>query len=440
MRVLMFGWEFPPYQAGGLATATLGLVKGLLRQGLDVTLVVPFPAPAAGSTPIPELRLLSAADVPLRVRTHRIESPLAPYATAEDYVLLAERAAPAPGAHAAGSPYGRNLFEEIERYADAAAEIARREPHDVIDTHDWITFAAGIRAREVSGKPLVAHIHATELDRVGEHGNPEIVRRELAGLRAADRVIANSNTLRHQVIERYGVPADKVDVVHWGVDASAAPAEEPPELPLFDGRPTVLFLGRVTRQKGPEYFVEIAARVRRFVPGVRFLMVGAGDLLPRCIERAVELGLADCMHFAGPLSGAEVDRAYRAADVCVMPSVSEPFGLVALESLRNGTPVIVPRSSGVAEVVRHAFKADFWDVERMADQVVALLRHPELWAELADGARDEIAEPRFGLEEPARRTALSYRRTLADATAVAPAVAPAAPAAAPAPIARMETA
>jgi glycogen(starch) synthase len=138
------------------------------------------------------------------------------------------------------------------------------------------------------------------------------------------------------------------------------------------------------------------------------------------IERSVELGLAGAMHFAGPLSGSDVDRAFRAADVCVMPSVSEPFGLVALESLRNGTPVIVPTASGVAEVVNHAFKSEFWDVDRMADQAVALLRHRELWQEMHERSRDEIAEPRFGLDEPARRTARAYRTTVTSASKAIP--------------------
>jgi glycogen synthase len=405
----MFGWEFPPFQAGGLATATLGLVKGLLNEGLDVTLVVPFPTGGV-EAPLRSLRVVSAAEVPVTLRTHRIASPLAPYAGAEEYQVLSERA------HSArpGSPYGRNLFDEVERYAAAAADIARTELHDVIDTHDWITFAAGIRARAISGRPLVAHIHATEFDRAGEHGNPEIERRERDGLRAADRIIANSHALRRQVIQRFGVPPEKVDVVHWGVDAPP-PAEQLPELEVSRQRPTVLFLGRVTRQKGPDYFVEVAARVLRFVPDAQFIVAGTGDLLPGMIERSLALGLDGAMHFAGPLAGPEVDRAFRSADVCVMPSVSEPFGLVALESLRNGTPVIVPKASGVAEVVRHAFKSDFWDVERMADQVVALLRHPELWREMHERSQAEIKEPRFGLAEPARRTASSYRATLATA-------------------------
>ncbi len=179
----MFGWEFPPFQAGGLASATLGLVKGLLSQGLEVTLVVPFPVERSA---LPNLRLVSAADVPVTLKVHRIPSPLAPYAGEAEYQVLSEQSR--QSAQGPGSPYGRNLFEEVERYAAAAAEIAKLEPHDLIDTHDWITFAAGIRAREVSGRPLVAHIHATEFDRVGDPGNLEIVRREIEGLQAADRV------------------------------------------------------------------------------------------------------------------------------------------------------------------------------------------------------------------------------------------------------------
>ena len=379
MRVLMFGWEFPPFQAGGLATATLGLVKGLLNQGIEVTLVVPF---ALSATPdVPNLHLVSAADARPGLRPIRVDSPLAPYAGAEAYQVLAEQARRGTGS---GAVYGADLFEEVERYAAIAEVIARDEPHDLIDTHDWITFEAGRRARAVSGKPLVAHIHATEYDRCGGPGNPEIHRREAAGLMLADRVISNSAMLKRQVVERYDIPAEKVDVVHFGVDV-ANEAADLEDLPVARGRPTVLFLGRVTRQKGPEYFVEVARRVADHVAEAEFILAGTGDLLPRVIERAVDLGLADRMHFTGGVQGADVDRLYRAADVCVMPSVSEPLGLVALESLRNGTPCIIPKTAGVSEVLRHAMRVDFWDVNDMADKVIALLGHPVLWKELSEG-------------------------------------------------------
>jgi glycosyltransferase involved in cell wall biosynthesis len=405
MRVLMFGWEFPPFQAGGLATATHGLVKGLLAHGIEVTLIVPF---AATGTDLGGLRLVSAAEPRPGLRTVQVASPLQPYAGVEEYEVLSGRRA----GTSARSVYGNDLFQEVERYADIAAAIAASEPHDLIDTHDWITFAAGARARAASGRPLVAHIHATEYDRCGGPGNPEIQRREREGLLAADRVISNSAMLRRRVGEEYGVPLSRVDVVHFGIDAPGQWAELD-DVPAVRGRPTVLFLGRVTRQKGPEHFIEVARRVADHVPDAEFVVAGTGDLLPHVIERSVELGLADRVHFAGPVGGPEVDRLYRAADVCVMPSVSEPLGLVALESLRNGTPCLIPSSSGVAEVVRHAFRADFRDIEDMADKVVGLLQEPALWAELSEAGLQEATSPRLGLEAAAARTAAVYQRTVA---------------------------
>lgn len=406
MRVLMFGWEFPPFQAGGLATATLGLVKGLLNRGVEVTLVVPFSLSAASEAP--HLRLVSAADPRPGLRSIRIDSPLAPYAGAEEYRVLAEQGS---AGRRGGSVYGANLFEEVERYAAIAEQIALEEPHDLIDTHDWITFEAGRRARAVSGKPLVAHIHATEYDRCGGPGNPEIHRREALGMMLADRVVSNSHMLKREVVARYGIPAEKIDVVHFGIETTD-PDAVLDEVPVARGRPTVLFLGRVTRQKGPEYFVEVARRVADHVPDAEFILAGTGDLLPRVIERAVQLDLAHRMHFAGAVKGPEVDRLYRTADVCVMPSVSEPLGLVALESLRNGTPCIIPKSAGVAEVLRHALRADFWDVHDMADKVIGVLGHSALWEELSDGGLAEVRDPRLGLEEAARRTGEAYGRAM----------------------------
>jgi glycosyltransferase involved in cell wall biosynthesis len=414
MRVLMFGWEFPPFQAGGLATATVGLVKGLLRSGARVTLVVPFPAE---SSPLPGLRLVSADGPADELVVHRIPSPVQAYGGEQQYQdVLAGIEHKRRGA---GAVYGANLMAEVDRYAALAGAIAAREGHDVIDTHDWITFAAGIAARRVSGKPLIAHIHATEFDRAGEGANPAIVERERQGLLAADRIIANSHALKATCVERLGIPAGRIDVVHWGIDPDSLPEPVPAPAPLRGARsgrpggryPVVLFLGRMTRQKGPDYFIEVAARVAGFVAEARFIMAGTGDMLPGVIRRAAELGIADRVHFAGGVHGAEVARLYRMADVCVMPSVSEPFGLVALESLRLGTPCILPRQAGVAEVLANAFKVDFWDIEEMTNKVVALLRYPVLRSELSDNGRTELDQPRFGLEEPARRTLESYRRT-----------------------------
>ena len=408
----MFGWEFPPHQAGGLATATLGLVKGLLSTGVQVTLVVPFPI---DDSTLPALRLVSTAGFPTVMRQVRVPSPLTAYGGVAEYaaarVPVARRL---PGTRGT-TPYGIDLFHEIERFADVAAEIAQTEPHDVIDCHDWITYPAAQRAREVSGRPLVAHIHATERDRSGAGEDPEIRRREREGLLTADQVICNSLRMRRQVVESYKVDPTRIHVVPWGLDDPGAAPEVPEPQPFPDDEPVVVFVGRVTRQKGPDYFIDMARRVADVVPRVRFVVVGTGDLLPRIIERTVELGLAERVHFTGGVSGLDVDRAFRMATVCVMPSVSEPFGLVALESLRNGTPVIVARDAGVAEVVRNALRADFWDIERMADQVVGIIRYRELHRELREHGLREVTHSRFGLAEPARRTVDVYQRALVGA-------------------------
>jgi glycosyltransferase involved in cell wall biosynthesis len=342
---------------------------------------------------------------------------VAPYGGEAGYeAALAAQELSAPRGSAV---YGANLLDEVDRLAAVAGEIAATEPHDVIHVHDWITYRAGMRARAVSGRPLVAHIHATEIDRSGEHVNVAIAHREREGMMAADLVIANSHALRDQVITRYGIPAGKVAVVHWGID------EDPPvwagggARPFRDDEPVVLFLGRVTRQKGPDHFIAMARRVLDFVPDARFVIAGTGDMLPGIIERVVALGMADRVLFAGGLSGAEVDRAFQLARVCVMTSVSEPFGLVALESMRAGTPVIVPKTAGVAEVVRHALKVDFWDVEELTNKVVALLRHPALYAELRERGTRELEAPRFTLDEPARLVAEVYHRALRNQGAVA---------------------
>ncbi|MEO8139303.1 MAG: glycosyltransferase family 4 protein [Gemmatimonadota bacterium] len=412
----MFGWEFPPFQAGGLATATVGLVKGLLRNRTDVTLVVPFPAE---DSPLPQLKLVSA-DGPSQDQlvVHRIASPMTAYGGATEYqeVFSTIRGK----ARGSSAVYGADLFQEVERYAGLGGEIASREAHDVIDTHDWITFAAGIAARKVSGKPLVAHIHATEFDRAGAGANPEICHREWEGMTAADRIVANSHALKRICVERYQLPASKIDVVHWGIDGDGFESNQRRETPFAVQTsvrrarkvPIVLFLGRVTWQKGPDYFIEMAGRVAGYLPEAKFIVAGQGDMLPHLVRRSAELGIADRVHFTGGVQGRDVHRLYRMADVCVMPSVSEPFGLVALESLRNGTPCIIPRTAGVAEAITNAFKVDFWDVDAMTDQIVALLRYPELRAELSHNGEAELKGRRFSLEEPARLTTQSYARAM----------------------------
>lgn len=401
MRVLMFGWEYPPYATGGLATATLALAGGLARFGNEVTLVVPFPADTESGDG--GVRVLSAANVAPSLSVVRVASPLVPYAPASTvFAMAASRRAPEL------SPYRHSLFEDVDAYANVAAGLAAAYPHDVIHTHDWMTYAAGRAARAVSGKPLIAHIHATEFDRSGDWPNDDIRGREGFGLREADRIIANSYATKQRIVERYGVRDDRVDVVHWGID----PADDDDargSSPFGAGVPVVVFLGRVVLQKGPDYFVEAAARVAAVRDDVCFVVAGAGDMMPAMLERCAHLGIAHRTFFTGGVSRADAERLYRIATVCVMPSVSEPFGLVALESLRAGTPVIVSKRSGVAEAIANIVTVDFWDVEDIADKVLAVVSDPVLQQELRERAREELADPRRGPDEPARLTLESYR-------------------------------
>ena len=284
--------------------------------------------------------------------------------------------------------YGSDLFGEVERYARCAAELARREHFDLVHAHDWMTFPAGIAAARALGRPLACHVHACEYDRSGDHPDTRIRDLEQLGLDHADRVVCVSHYTSRQLARRYRVDESKLRVVHNAVNKgdqarSTGSQKHIPE-------PVVLFLGRVTYQKGPDYFLEAAARVVAVEPHVKFVMVGSGDMLPKMVERAARMGLARNVHFTGFLKGADVERVYSLADIYVMPSVSEPFGISPLEALALDVPVIVSRQSGVSEVLRNALKVDFWDVQDIANKILALLRYPALREHLLDAGRDEV--------------------------------------------------
>ena len=275
-----------------------------------------------------------------------------------------------------------------------------------------MTYKAGIIAKEISGKPLVAHIHATEFDRTGGNPNDFISHREYEGLMAADLVIANSNFTKQNVIKAYNIPAENIEVVHWGID------EDNPhyglnykeQTPFKNGEKVVLFLGRVTLQKGPDYFVDAARKVKDHVPEAKFVVAGNGDMLPRMIEKAAHLGLSNDMLFSGFLKGADVHKAFQMADLYVMPSVSEPFGLVALESMKNNTPTLLSNQSGVSEVVTNALKTDFWDTNSMANKIIAALKYPALMEDLTENSFAEAQK--FNLDEPARKMIDIYNKAI----------------------------
>jgi glycosyltransferase involved in cell wall biosynthesis len=274
----------------------------------------------------------------------------------------------------------------VERIAGALS-------FDLVHAHDWMTVPAAIRVAQASGRPLVLHVHSCEHDRCGEGGDARIVEVEQAGLDAAARVVCVSRFTADVLGRHYRLDPSRVRVVHNGVDAPSRTRPLPG--PGRGGEPLVLFLGRVTFQKGPDYFLEAAERIHRVMPGVRFVISGSGDMLPPLIESAARRGLARSVSFTGFLRGEDVGRMYSMASVYVMPSVSEPFGITPLEAAALGVPVVISRQSGVSEVLRHALRADFWDVQDIADKVLALLRHPVLARGLGEGGRGEVSRMRW---------------------------------------------
>lgn len=383
MRVLMLGWELPPRFAGGVGIVADALLRQLAARGHELTYVMPGPFGLAAP---PGVRILE----PLGEReTSDIASRLVCYAS-ERAPIRAPGEAPAPTGKAL---YGADLLYEVRRFAEDACQRVRqaRVELDLVHAHDWTTFAAGRALRAATGKPLIVHAHITEFDKSGgAYADPTIHAIEREGLQAADRVIAVSRRIATTCIERYGVDPARIRVVYNGVDA-APTATEPPALP----RPLVLFLGRVTLQKGPDHFLEAARRVLDAEPAAHFVMAGTGDLLPRMIERAAELGMAHRFSFPGFVDRERAAALYAAADVFVMPSVSEPFGIVPLEAMDQGVPVIVSRQSGVSELVTNVLKCDPWEVERMASLIVAALRYPVLARALSGGGRAEAERNRW---------------------------------------------
>ena len=406
----MFGWEFPPHIAGGLGTACYGMTRGLARNGVEVVFVMPR---AYGDEDQRFVRVVNASDVEtIGTRDHEfseellekvsfihIDSNMLPYISPEEYAAYHDEFVRSGRTHewtdvwkqryTFSGKYGANLMEEVARYAMVAAQVAKdlEGQFDVIHAHDWLTYFAGIAAKRVSGKPLVVHMHATEFDRSGENINRRVYAIEKAGMQAADRVIAVSELTRRIVIGKYGIPAEKVVTVHNAVRFAGGPCKMP-ERGVKDK--IVTFLGRITYQKGPDYFVEAAAKVLQRVSDVRFVMAGSGDLMNHVVRRVAQLGIADCFHFTGFLKGGEVQRMFRLSDVYVMPSVSEPFGISPLEAMRSGVPVIISRQSGVAEVLDYAIKVNYWDVDALADAIYGLLTYPALGRMFASKGLEEV--------------------------------------------------
>jgi len=456
MRVLMLGWEFPPFKTGGLGTACYGLTRGLKHMGVEVT----FVAPVSRCIGIPDhVKFVGTPDVhakpektmihPVITKVHtaitsvenhrvspvetdhytqirlvRVNVPLSPYERPEQYFEVRrirnpvrdkmdvksntsykeqyhrvsrasdpneQNAVMTDDSHGKVAEnkdlYGQDLFENIEKYAFKVQIIAKREKFDIIHAHDWMTFRAGIEARKVSGKPLVMHVHSTERDRTGGQGcNPMVCDIERKMTSEADGVIAVSNRTKKAIMENYGVPAENIDVVYNAIDITDSGI-----LPVRRLRKKiVLFLGRMTIQKGPDYFLEAAARVLEKEPDVMFVMVGGGDMMHKIIERAADLKIGHKVLFPGFLKGPAVDAIYEMADVYVMPSVSEPFGITPLEAMSHSVPVIISKQSGVSEVIKNALKVDFWNIDALTSKITELLRYRTLHDLLGKNGKAEI--------------------------------------------------
>ncbi|MEL6498702.1 MAG: glycosyltransferase [Planctomycetota bacterium] len=430
MRVLMLGWEFPPFIAGGLGTACHGLTRALDRLGQDVLFVLPRSADGwsgsrvrvVGPNAIQQATLTARPDPDAGIGGDGsfpvVEGPIEGFERARFVGVPAGFSHPYPGSSgpvgggadlgssvaasaatpprekaaldAAGVPsepaggraaigghhYSGDMQRDCETYAQMLVRFAGAERFDVIHAHDWMTYPAGMALSRVSSRPMVAHIHSTEFDRSGENINQRVYDIERRGMHAAVRVVAVSRLTKSICIERYGISPDKIDVVYNGVereDQQPAPGSQ-----IESTDKIVLFLGRITMQKGPEYFVRAARRVLDRYENVKFVVAGSGDMAMRMIEEAAALGIGHKVLFTGFLRGKDVDRVFQMADCYVMPSVSEPFGIAPLEAMKNDVPVIISKQSGVSEVLTHALKVDFWDIDEMANKVIAVLRHPPL--------------------------------------------------------------
>ncbi len=476
MRILMLGWEFPPFISGGLGTACHGLTTALDKKGHEVIFVLPkavdrsmsshvellspelvesstepvatngpgaaprirrsvvtfdagegpegvdfrlkgftnvefmgiptesgrvspYPGGDFGGPGIPTTdgrRVISLTELE-RIRragekltgTYEIveDEDMAEILTALGAPLAAAATHNKPGQ--AGADYAGDVLSSAREYARLVLKLCRNKPFDVIHAHDWMTYPAGMALGRVTGKPLVAHIHSTEFDRSGEHVNQTIYDIERRGMHAAVRVIAVSMLTKNIVAKRYGVQPDKIRVVYNGVAQEEKFAPQP-QSEISPKDKIVLFLGRITMQKGPEYFVKAAKRVLEKVENVKFVVAGNGDMARRMIEQAAELGIGHKVLFTGFLRGRDVAKVFQMADCFVMPSVSEPFGIAPLEAMSHDTPVIISKQSGVSEVVSHALKVDFWDTDQMANKIVAVLKYPPLSQTLKKHGRMEL--------------------------------------------------
>lgn len=396
MKALMFGWEFPPHILGGLGTASYGLTKGMsLQPDMEITFVIPKPH---GDEDQSFLKIVGACNVPVVWKENNwdyVNNRIGTMMHPDEYFRLRNGIkydfsriyTNDLGCIDFSGRYPDNLIEEISNYEAVASVLAHQIDFDIIHSHDWLTYPAGVFAKQISGKPLVIHVHATDFDRSRGQVNPTVYNIEKRGMDMADHIMTVSDLTRKIVIEKYHQHPSKVTTVHNAVE----PLEDADSFTKTPRRDKVVtFLGRITMQKGPEYFVEAASRVLQRTKGVRFVMAGSGDMMEAMIDLAARRGIADRFHFTGFLKGRQVHEMLAESDVYIMPSVSEPFGISPLEAMQVGTPSIISKQSGCAEILSHAIKTDYWDIDAMADAIYAIVKYPAMYESLRNLGRDEV--------------------------------------------------
>ena len=427
MKIFMLGWEFPPFISGGLGTACYGLTKAMDQLDMEVTFVLPKMVEVHETSHVKLLTPQSCVSSDFKIDNLKnvtfrsIKSTLQPYSTPDEYqqkivenLELKKHLSHTFHSEAVSEGhYAGDMYNEVHRYAAAAAELAKNEQFDIVHAHDWMTYSAGVVVAATSGKPLVIHVHSTEFDRSGENVNQVIYDIERMGMERAEKIIAVSYYTRNIIITRYGISPDKVEVVHNGVDRSGNRNGNwtLAETGISRDERIVLFLGRITMQKGPEYFLHAAKKVLEVMDNVKFVMAGSGDMMHRMVEMAAGLVIGQKVLFTGFLRGDDVRKIYQMADLYVMPSVSEPFGIAPLEALNHDVPVIISKQSGVSEVLLHALKVDFWDVDEIANKVVAVLKYPSLEMTLRNYGNFEVRRLRW--KDSAARCARIYEEALA---------------------------
>ncbi|MDD4829422.1 MAG: glycosyltransferase family 4 protein [Bacteroidales bacterium] len=410
MKVLMFGWEYPPHITGGLGTACFGLTKAMVSQGDQVIFIVPK---AYGDESTEAARIVNASDIIVDFSKEvyneywknlsyiEVNSQIIPYVGVDDfYNVINNRIKQYEGIkkiehqrkYEFSGKYGPSLLEEVERYAMVAAEIAQNYEYEIIHAHDWLTYKAGIVAKKISGKKLVIHVHATEFDRSGENINKAVYDIERFGMDNADHIVCVSDFTRNIVITRYGQDPEKVTTIYNG--ANSMSVQEIQNQKTVKEK-VVTFLGRVTFQKGPDYFVEAATKVLQYDKNVRFVMAGSGDMLNRMVALVAKNRISQNFHFTGFLKGEDVNKMFALSDVYVMPSVSEPFGISPLEAMNANVPVIISKQSGVSEVLKYAIKVDFWDIDAMANAIYSLLHYPALSKMFIKNGKKEVESIRW---------------------------------------------